>query len=116
MRVVYLLLFMAPQVLLYRYLWERLPNPTRPRQARIARAALTVVFVVLNVPWIFVAHRVLFDTVWGIGWIPFTGPWVAWQLLGWTFLALVCSTWPEGTLVGAWAGSSVWKLGDGSIR
>ncbi len=80
---------MAPQVLLYRYLWERLPNPERPRQAGIARAVLTVVFVVFNIPWIFVAHRVLFGTVWGIGWIPFTGPWVAWQLLGWIFLALV---------------------------
>jgi predicted MPP superfamily phosphohydrolase len=89
MRLGLLLLFMAPQVLLYRYLWERLPNPMRPRQVYIARAALTIVFVVFNIPWIFVVHRVLFDTVWGIGWIPFTGPWVAWQLLGWTFLALV---------------------------
>jgi predicted MPP superfamily phosphohydrolase len=89
MRLIYLLLFMAPQVLLYRYLWERLPNPTRPRQARIARAALIVVFVVFNLPWIFVVHRVLFGTVWGISWIPFTGPWIAWQLLGWTFLAVV---------------------------
>ena len=80
---------MSPQVLLYRYLWERLPNPTRPRQARMVRAALTVPFIVFNVPWIFVAHRVLFDSVWGIGWIPFTGPWIAWQLLGWTFLGLV---------------------------
>jgi hypothetical protein len=89
MRLIYLILFFAPQVLLYRYLYERLPNPTRPRQAQIVRAALTAVFVVLNIPWIFVAHRVLFDTVWGIGWIPFTGPWVAWQLLGWIFLGLV---------------------------
>jgi predicted MPP superfamily phosphohydrolase len=89
MRLIYLFLFMAPQVLLYRYLWERLPNPTRPRRARIARAALTVVFVVFNVPWIFVVHRVLYGTVWGISWIPFTGPWIAWQLLGWTFLAVV---------------------------
>ena len=78
MRLIYLILFMAPQGLLYRYLWERLPNPQRPRQARIARLALTVVFVVFNIPWIFVAHRVLFGTVWGIGWIPFTGPWIAW--------------------------------------
>ena len=68
MRLIYLLLFMSPQVLLYRYLWERLPNPTWLRQARIARAALTVAFVVFNVPWIFVAHRVLFSTVWAIGW------------------------------------------------
>jgi len=89
MRLIYLFLFMAPQVLLCRYLWERLPNPERPRQAGIARAALTVLFVVFNIPWIFVAHRVLFGTVWGIGWIPYTGPWVAWQLLGWIFLALV---------------------------
>jgi len=89
MRLIYLLLFISPQVLLYRYLWERLPNPTRPHQARIARVALTVIFVVFNIPWIFVANRVLYGTVWAIGWIPFTGPWIAWQLLGWIFLTLV---------------------------
>lgn len=89
MRLIYLVLFISPQVLLYRYLRERLPDPTRPRQARVVRLALRVIFILFNVPWVFVAYRVLFGTVWGIGWIPFTGPWVAWQLLGWVFLALV---------------------------
>jgi predicted MPP superfamily phosphohydrolase len=111
MRLIYLLLFMAPQVLLYQYLWDRLPNPTRPRQARIARAALTVAFTVFNVPWIFVAHRVLFDTVWGIGWIPFTGPWVAWQLLGWTFLALVVVYLTLKGLLWLLGRLERWKLG-----
>src|SRR6185436_19832425 len=111
MRLGLLLLFMAPQVLLYRYLWERLPNPTRPRGARIARAALTVAFVIFNVPWIFVAHRVLFDTVWGIGWIPFTGPWIAWQLLGWTFLALVLLYLVLKGLLWLLGALERWKLG-----
>ena len=89
MRLIYLLLFMAPQVLIYLYLNERLPDPTKPRQARLVRAALAGVFALFNFSWIFVAHRVLFGTVWGISWIPFTGPWVAWQLLGWVFAGLV---------------------------
>ena len=42
MRLIYLLLFMAPQVLIYLYLNERLPDPTKPRQARLVRAARTV--------------------------------------------------------------------------
>ncbi len=80
---------MAPQVLLYLYLNERLPDPTRPRQARVARLVLTAVFAVLNFPWLFVAHRLLFDSIWGVSWIPFTGPWIAWQLMGWGLGALV---------------------------
>src|SRR5438034_1748660 len=64
-RLIYLLLFMAPQALIYLYLRDRLPDPTRPRQARLLRAALATVFVVFNLPWLAVAHRVLFDTVWG---------------------------------------------------
>jgi predicted MPP superfamily phosphohydrolase len=79
-RLIYLLLFFAPQLLIYLYLRERLPT---------RRAILTAVFVLCNVPWLAVAHRVLFDTVWSVGWIPFTGPFVAWQLLGWVFCGLV---------------------------
>src|SRR2546429_4030264 len=67
----------------------RSPDPTRPRQARLLRAALATVFVVFNLPWLAVAHRVLFDTVWGVTWIPLTGPFLAWQMLGWVFCGLV---------------------------
>ncbi len=88
-RLIYLLLFIAPQVLVYLYLRERLPDPTRPRQARVLRTALAVVFVVFNLPWLAVAWRVLFDTVWGVSWVPFIGPFMAWQLLGWVFCGLV---------------------------
>jgi len=38
---------------------------------------------------IFVAARALFGSVWGIGRIPYLGPWIAWQILGWIFCALV---------------------------
>ncbi|HEY6208466.1 MAG TPA: metallophosphoesterase [Gemmatimonadales bacterium] len=89
-RLIYLLLFVAPQILIYLYLRERLPDPARPRRARLGRAALTAVFAVFNVPWIFVARRVLFGSVWGVGRIPYLGPWIAWQMLGWIFCALVC--------------------------
>jgi len=87
--VIYLLLFIAPQVLIYLYLRERLPDPTRPRQARLVRWGLTAVFTAFNFPWIFVARRVLFGTVWGIGRIPYIAPWIAWQMMGWVFCALV---------------------------
>src|SRR2546427_200007 len=59
MRLIYLLLFMAPQALIYLYLRDRLPDPTRPRQARLLRAALATVFVVFNLPWLAVARRAL---------------------------------------------------------
>jgi uncharacterized protein len=88
-RLIYLLLFAAPQVLIYLYLRDRLPDPTRPRRAHLQRAALAAVFLLFNLPWLAVAQRVLFDTVWGVGWIPFTGPFIAWQLLGWVFCGLV---------------------------
>jgi uncharacterized protein len=87
--VIYLLLFIAPQVLIYLYLRERLPDPTRPRQARLVRMGLTAVFTAFNFPWIFVARRVLFGTVWGIGRIPYIAPWIAWQMMGWVFCGLV---------------------------
>ena len=89
MRLLFLLLFAAPQFLIYRYLYERLPNPTRPRQARAVRLGLGAVFAFFNFPWLFVAHRVLFGSVWGATWIPMVGPFVAWQLLGWMFAAFV---------------------------
>ncbi|PYO97398.1 MAG: hypothetical protein DMD60_07130 [Gemmatimonadetes bacterium] len=89
-RLIYLLLFMAPQVLIYLYLRERLPDPARPHHARLARVALAAVFIVFNLPWLVVGQRVLFGgSVWGVGRIPLTGPWIAWQLLGWIYCALV---------------------------
>ena len=91
MRLIYVLVFMAPQFLLYFYLHERLPDPRRPARAALVRGVLAVTFLIFNTPWLFVAHRVLFGTLWGISKIPFTGPWVAWQLLGWVFGALVAA-------------------------
>ena len=89
-RLIYLLLFLAPQVLIYLYLRERLPDPARPARARFVRRALAVVFSTLNIPWLVVGARVLFGgSMWSIGRIPFTGPWIAWQLLGWIYCALV---------------------------
>ena len=74
MRLIYLLLFIAPQVLLYLYLRDRLPDPTNPRRARLVRGGLAAVFTLFNFPWLFVARRVLFGTVWGTGQIPYLGP------------------------------------------
>jgi uncharacterized protein len=88
-RVIYLLLFVAPQVLIYLYLRERLPDPAQPRRARLVRTVLAVVFTVFNLPWLLVARRALFGSVWGVGRIPYLGPWIAWQMLGWIFCALV---------------------------
>ncbi|HEY6785669.1 MAG TPA: hypothetical protein VI159_11995, partial [Gemmatimonadales bacterium] len=82
-------MFIAPQAVLYVYLRDRLPNRSRPRQARIVRWSLILLFAFFNFPWIFVARRVLFGSVWSKGWIPYIGPWVAWQMLGWVFLGLV---------------------------
>jgi predicted MPP superfamily phosphohydrolase len=88
-RLIYLLLFVAPQVLLYLYLRARLPDPSRPRRARVIRVALALVFGLFNLPWVFVAQRALFGSMWSVGRLPLTGPWIAWQLLGWIFCALV---------------------------
>ncbi len=109
-RLIYLLLFLAPQVLIYVYLRERLPDPTRPRQAHRVRVALATLFIVFNLPWLVVGQRVLFGgSMWGVGRIPFTGPWIAWQLLGWVFCALVAlyllgkgGWWLATRLRGAW--------------
>src|SRR3989454_489162 len=89
MALIYLLLFVAPQVLVYGYLRERLPDPTRPGRARFVRVGLAVVFIAFNFPWLFVARRVLFGSVWGRGRVPYLGPWLAWQMLGWIFAGLV---------------------------
>ena len=98
-RLIYLLLFIAPQILIYLYLRARLPDR--------ARAGLAAVFAVFNFPWIFVARRVLFGTVWGVGRIPYLGPWIAWQLLGWIFCAL---------LVVYFVGRGVWRTGRQVLR
>src|SRR3989442_7087158 len=89
MALIYLLLFVAPQVVLYAYLRERLPDAGRPGRAHLVRAGLAAVFAVFNFPWLFVAQRVLFGSVWGMGRIPYLGPWIAWQMLGWIFAGLV---------------------------
>ncbi len=82
MALIYLLLFAAPQLLLYLYLRERLP--------RSARRWLTVVFVVFNIPWGIVAVRMFSGSLWGISRVPYIAPWIAWQFLGWIFCGLIC--------------------------
>jgi uncharacterized protein len=89
MALIYLLLFIAPQFLLYAYLRERLPGAARPARARLVRMGLAAAFAGMNFPWIFVGRRVLFGSVWGMGRIPYLGPWIAWQMLGWIFAGLV---------------------------
>ena len=81
MAIIYLLLFAAPQVLLYLYLRERLPLS--------ARRWLTLVFVVFNIPWGIVAVRMFSGSLWGISRVPYIAPWIAWQFLGWIFCGLV---------------------------
>lgn len=89
MAVIYLVLFVAPQVLLFRYLWVRLPDPERPARRRLVRIGLTLVFALFNFPWLFLAQRVLFGSMWSGRGVPMMAPWLAWQLLGWMFEALV---------------------------
>ena len=81
MVLIYLLLFASPQLLLYLYLRERLPLR--------ARRWLAVVFIVFNIPWAIVAVRMFSGSLWGISRIPYIAPWIAWQMLGWVFCALV---------------------------
>ena len=107
-RLIYLLLFLAPQALIYLYLRERLPDPARPRQAQLVHRALALLFIAFNLPSVLVAQRVLFGgSVWGVGRLPFTGPWIAWHLLGWIFSALV-------TLY--IVGRAVWRTGGRLLR
>jgi predicted MPP superfamily phosphohydrolase len=87
--VIYLLLFIAPQVLIYLYLRERLPDPNRPHAARVVRWSLAAVFMLFNVPWVIVAVRMFSGSLWGIGRIPYIAPWIAWQMMGWVFCGLV---------------------------
>jgi len=82
MALIYLLLFAAPQLLLYLYLRERLPLS--------ARRWLTLVFVVFNIPWGIVAVRMFSGSLWGISRVPYIAPWIAWQFLGWIFCGLIC--------------------------
>jgi predicted MPP superfamily phosphohydrolase len=99
MTLIYLLLFAAPQLLLYLYLRERLP----PR----ARRPLAVVFVVFNIPWGIVAVRMFSGTLWGISRTPYIAPWIAWQFLGWIFCGLVAVYL---------LGKAVWRLGGWAVR
>src|SRR6266704_1774369 len=106
-RLIYLLLFVSPQLLLYLYLRERLPDPTRPERARRVRIGLATTFALFNLPWVLVAGRALSGSIWGVGRIPYLGPWIAWQLLGWIFCALVA------VYVG---GKFVWWIGGQAVR
>src|SRR2546430_9840108 len=81
MALIYLLLFASPQLLLYLYLRERLPLS--------ARRWLNRVFIVFNIPWGIVAVRMFTGSLWGISRVPYIAPFIAWQLLGWIFCALV---------------------------
>jgi predicted MPP superfamily phosphohydrolase len=81
MALIYLLLFASPQLLLYLYLRERLPLS--------ARRVLAIVFIVFNIPWGIVAFRMFSGSLWGMSRIPYIAPFIAWQFLGWIFLALV---------------------------
>jgi predicted MPP superfamily phosphohydrolase len=81
MALIYLVLFAAPQLLVYLYLRERLPLS--------ARRWFTLVFVVFNIPWGIVAVRMFSGSLWGISRVAYIAPWVAWQFLGWIFCGLV---------------------------
>ena len=94
MTLIYLLLFAAPQLLLYLYLRERLPLT--------ARRPLVVLFVVFNIPWVIVAVRMFSGSLWGISRTPYIAPWIAWQLLGWIFCALVALYIVAKAVRGAW--------------
>ena len=100
--MLYLFLFLVPQVLIFLYLWQRLPDPARPRHARAVRIGLAVVFGIANLPWIAVAGRVVAGRFWGIGRIPYIAPFVAWQFLGWVFCALIALYVVAKALRGAW--------------
>ncbi len=94
MAIIYLLLFAAPQVLLYLYLRERLPLA--------ARRWLTLVFGVFNIPWGIVAVRMFSGSLWGVSRVPYIAPWIAWQFLGWIFCGLVTLYIIAKGVRGAW--------------
>lgn len=99
MTLIYLLLFAAPQLLVYLYLRERLsPSARRP---------LAVIFIVFNIPWGIVAVRMFSGSLWGISRTLYIAPWIAWQFLGWIFCGLVCVYL---------LGKAVWWLGGWAVR
>jgi predicted MPP superfamily phosphohydrolase len=98
MALIYLLLFAAPQLLLYLYLRERLPLS--------ARRWLTLVFVVFNIPWGIVAVRMFSGSLWGISRVPYIAPWIAWQFLGWIFCGMVAAYI---------LGKAVWRFGGWAV-
>src|SRR5881409_2441694 len=113
-RLIYLLLFVSPQLLLYLYLRERLPDPTRPERGRRVRIGLATTFAVFNLPWVLVAGRALSGSMWSVGRIPYLGPWIAWQLLGWIFGVLV-AVYVAGKAVRYIGGQAVkWSGGQSS--
>ncbi len=106
MALIYLLLFASPQLLLFLYLRERLPLRTR--------LWLAVVFVVFNIPWAIVAVRMFSGSLWAMSRVPYIAPFIAWQLLGWIFCALVALY-----LIGKgvwWAVHGAWSVVRGRIR
>jgi predicted MPP superfamily phosphohydrolase len=104
--IVYLLLVIAPQPLLYLFLREQLPDPRRPRRARAVRLGLAVAFGAANLPWVLVAARVLGGRIWAVGRIPYLAPFIAWQLLGWVLCALIAVYMVLERLRGAWGVAS----------
>jgi len=101
MALIYLLLFASPQLLLYLYLRERLPLSNR--------RWLALVFIVFNIPWVIVGARMFSGSLWGISRIPYIAPWIAWQMLGWIFCALV-AVYILGKAVRWFGGWAVGKL------
>jgi len=99
MALIYLLLFAAPQLLVYLYLRERLPLS--------ARRWLALVFIIFNIPWGIVAVRMFSGSLWGISRVPYIAPWIAWQFLGWIFCGLV-------TLY--LLSKAVWRFGGLAVR
>jgi len=74
-------------------------RPHRPRQAHRVRVALAAVFIVFNLPWLVVASGCCSAAACGRGPNPAHGPWIAWQLLGWIYCALVTVYLPRQSTV-----------------
>ena len=88
------MLFISPQILLYFYLRERLPDR--------AGVPLTLLFTVFNLPWLIVGARLLGGSMWSIGRIPWIAPFIAWQMLGWVYGAGVAMYVVAKSVSGAW--------------